>query len=235
MELPLTFADFAITEVRFRKHFRVAPPETWNDNMVPLAEFLGLAEDERDGLFPFVWTVDRERQLTRLLVAEPIVRSCEDRRDFWTMLRAIARVAEDVTDADEIEAKVRRELTSQLAKGLMGLLGGDGGAEPIEEVIAAGAESNTEPAADPGGGDYLAPWIDSQHCTACDECINLNPDIFEYNAEGKAVIKDGWSGPYKDLVKAAERCTARVIHPGRPRDRGEKGIEKLIKRAEKFN
>ena len=26
MELPMTFADFAITEVRFRKHFRVAPP-----------------------------------------------------------------------------------------------------------------------------------------------------------------------------------------------------------------
>ena len=31
MELPMTFADFAITEVRFRKHFRMAPPDTWND------------------------------------------------------------------------------------------------------------------------------------------------------------------------------------------------------------
>jgi hypothetical protein len=25
-------------------------------------------------------------------------------------------------------------------------------------------------------------------------------------------------GPYQDLVKAAEKCTARVIHPGLPAD-----------------
>jgi len=36
-------------------------------------------------------------------------------------------------------------------------------------------------------------------------------------------------------VKAAERCTARVIHPGLPRKRTEKGIEKWIKRGEKYN
>ena len=81
----------------------------------------------------------------------------------------------------------------------------------------------------------MAPWIDTAECTSCDECINLNPGIFEYNAEGKAVIKKDWKGPYKDLVKAAERCTARVIHPGLPRDPSEKGVEKLIERAEKFN
>jgi pyruvate-ferredoxin/flavodoxin oxidoreductase len=31
MELPLTFADFAMTEARFRKHFRMAAPDTWNE------------------------------------------------------------------------------------------------------------------------------------------------------------------------------------------------------------
>jgi pyruvate-ferredoxin/flavodoxin oxidoreductase len=88
----MTFADFAATEIRFRKHFRVAPPETWNEKMVPLASFLDLSEDEREGRFPFVWSVNREQQLMRLLVAPPIVQSCEDRRDFWTMLRSLARV-----------------------------------------------------------------------------------------------------------------------------------------------
>ncbi|MCB1019299.1 MAG: 2-oxoacid:acceptor oxidoreductase family protein, partial [Acidobacteria bacterium] len=29
LAVPMTFADFAITEARFRKHFRMAPPETW--------------------------------------------------------------------------------------------------------------------------------------------------------------------------------------------------------------
>ena len=49
------------------------------------------------------------------------------------------------------------------------------------------------------------------------------------------MIKDPNGGPYKDIVKAAERCTARVIHPGLPRDRSAKDIDKWIKRAEKFN
>ena len=52
MELPMTFADFAVTEIRFRKHFRVAPPDTWNENMVPIAEFLDLEEDDAKGSSP---------------------------------------------------------------------------------------------------------------------------------------------------------------------------------------
>ncbi len=31
MEVPMTFADFAITEARFRKHYRTAPPDTWHE------------------------------------------------------------------------------------------------------------------------------------------------------------------------------------------------------------
>ncbi len=34
---------------------------------------------------------------------------------------------------------------------------------------------------------------------------------------------------------AAEKCTAMVIHPGLPRDRSEKDIDRWIKRGEKFN
>jgi pyruvate-ferredoxin/flavodoxin oxidoreductase len=83
--------------------------------------------------------------------------------------------------------------------------------------------------------DYQAPWIESEQCTSCDECININPKIFVYNEAKKAIIKDGLTGPYKDLVKAAERCTAHVIHPGLPQDHSEKGIDKLIARGKKFN
>ena len=50
--MPLTFADFALTEGRFRKHFRKAPPETWHDDMLPLADFIQLDADEREGWFP---------------------------------------------------------------------------------------------------------------------------------------------------------------------------------------
>ena len=81
----------------------------------------------------------------------------------------------------------------------------------------------------------MAPWIDTDQCTACDECININPKIFAYNENKKAVIVNPTGGPYKDLVKSAERCTARVIHPGLPANRSAKDSEKWIKRGEKYN
>jgi pyruvate-ferredoxin/flavodoxin oxidoreductase len=233
MTVPLTFADFAMTEARFRKHFRMAPPDTWNENMVPLHEFLDMAEDDREGLFPYVWSVDKKNQLIRLLVAKPIVESCEDRRDFWTMLRALAGVDKEEISRSEIETQVRQEVVGQIASGLMQMAGGSGAfAAAIPVAGAAPAAAGAAPAAE---GDYLAPWIDTPNCTSCDECTKLNGKIFAYDANKKAYIKDPEGGPYKDLVKAAEKCTARVIHPGLPRDRSAKDIDKWIKRGEKFN
>ncbi len=89
MNVPFTFADFAMTEGRFRKHFRKAPPETWNDAMIPMAEFLDMDEDARIGHFPYVWGVDAKNRLMRVLVSQELVISCEERRAFWTQLRGI--------------------------------------------------------------------------------------------------------------------------------------------------
>jgi hypothetical protein len=61
MEVPMTFADFAITEARFRKHFRTAPPTPGTTDGAA-AEFLELDADDREGKFPFIWSVDRKQQ-----------------------------------------------------------------------------------------------------------------------------------------------------------------------------
>jgi len=232
MELPLTFADFAMSEVRFRKHFRVAPADTWNDTMIPLAEFLELEPDDREERFPYIWSVDREQQLSRLLVAAPMVESCEDRRSFWTMLRALAGEGPSGVDREAIAAEVRQEVLTRVTQGLLQLTGETGArAVPVAATAAALVET---PIAATAAGDFVAPWIDTEECTGCDECTNLNSKIFVYNESKKAILKDPAGGPYRDLVKAAEKCTARIIHPGLPRDRSEKDIEKWIRRAEKY-
>ncbi|MEI2419148.1 ferredoxin, partial [Arthrospira platensis SPKY2] len=78
-------------------------------------------------------------------------------------------------------------------------------------------------------------WIETQSCSACDECTRINSRIFAYNSAGKAVIKDPNAGPYSDLVKAAERCKERIIHPGLPRDRSSPEVQRWIARGEKYN
>jgi pyruvate-ferredoxin/flavodoxin oxidoreductase len=98
--------------------------------MVPLAEFLELDNDEREEMFPYVWSIDREQQLTRLLVSKSIVESAEDRRQFWTMLRSLAGVAKPEISREEIEGEVRKQVVGKIASRLMqlaGVRGGDSG------------------------------------------------------------------------------------------------------------
>jgi pyruvate-ferredoxin/flavodoxin oxidoreductase len=239
MEVAMTFADFALTEARFRKHFRKVPRDAWNDNMVVLSEFIELPESEREGLFPYIWTVDKKQNLVRVLVAAPIVDSCEDRKNFWNMLKELARVEKVTTSTIDIEDKIRKEVVGKIAKGLMQLAGDNGAG--IVELATQDCNITTcysrllqltqvLPIA-----EYMAPWLETESCTSCDECTKLNGKIFAYNNNKKAFILNPNGGPYQDFVKAAEKCTARVIHPGLPADRSEKDIDKWIKRGEKFN
>ena len=101
---------------------------------------------------------------------------------------------------------------------------------PAPLAVAASAAPQ---AAD--GDGYIAPWIDSAQCTSCDECIGINPKIFAYDENKHAQIKNAKGGPYKDLVRAAEKCTAQVIHPGTPFNAKEKDLDKLTARAAKYN
>lgn len=237
MEVAMTFADFALTEARFRKHFRRVPQDAWNDNMVPLVDFLEMSADDREGKFPFIWAVDRKQKLSRVLVAQPIVESCEERRDFWILLRDLAGYQTEQVVEEDMEGRIRAEVVGKITKGLMELAGGNGAGiadlamgEMGEEAPPAVASPETN-----GNGEYMAPWLETSECTSCDECIKLNPNIFAYNDDKKAYIKNPKGGPYQDLVKAAEKCTASVIHPGLPADRSAKDIDKWIARGEKYN
>ncbi|NLF25089.1 MAG: hypothetical protein GX589_05455 [Deltaproteobacteria bacterium] len=82
---------------------------------------------------------------------------------------------------------------------------------------------------------YVAPELDTPNCCSCGECVNVNAEIFAFDEEGRAVIKNAQGGPYSDLVKAAEQCPAMVIKPGLPADRSDPETAKLIARAEQFN
>jgi pyruvate-ferredoxin/flavodoxin oxidoreductase len=234
LELPLTFADFAASEGRFRKHFRTVPEDAWHDDMLPLAEYLALPGGERDGKLPFIWHVLPDGRLGRLAVSAAIVASTEDRRDFWRLLRGLAPRAP--APQAELTETIRRDLVQQLAASLYQLAGGADALPDVEPgpspEAAAGAGVMPKPQ---GNGGYLAPWIDTDACTACDECIRLNPNLFAYNEAGKAVIRDPAAGPYEDLVKAAERCTARVIHPGLPHDPNAPELVRWVERARKYN
>lgn len=77
-------------------------------------------------------------------------------------------------------------------------------------------------------------YIDSFLCTSCNECINLNPRMFSYNADRQALIADPSAGTYAELVKAAEACPARCIHPGAPQAGDATATAEVVERGKAF-
>lgn len=249
MQLPMTFADFAITEVRFRKHFRVAPQDTWNDAMIPLAEYLELSQEDRNGRYPYIWSIDRRNHLTRLIVANPMVKACEDRRDFWTLLKDVAGEDDSQPDPDVVQAEIKQQVIRSITTGVSQWLAkyagqsiDDPDLRELSSLVTTEGQSHPvqqNDRAEFSASGYQKPWIDSSRCTACGECVAINPKMFAYDDKKKAYIKDAAAGPYRDLVKAAERCTAEIIHPGIPKglagERSQEELDKWIRRGKRFH
>jgi ferredoxin len=108
-------------------------------------------------------------------------------------------------------------------------------AAPVEEAAPAEEEA---PAAEPEVEEVEVaeePWIDTALCTSCNDCMDINAQVFTYNANKQAIIGDPTAGTFEEIVKAAEKCPARCIHPGKPLNPNEPNLEALIERAKPFN
>ncbi|MDX1577592.1 MAG: thiamine pyrophosphate-dependent enzyme, partial [Gemmatimonadota bacterium] len=316
MELPLTIADWAVTEGRFKKQFTRMPREAWDDDMVAFHEFVDMPDAEREGKTPFIWAIDDDERLTRWSVGLEIVTLAEDRLVLWQQIKEMAGVQPSDAAHDAVERELEAEWREKLAaleaeheakvaelvaslpplvarRMAEGLLRSGNGKRTVEELLeqanampeletitldqvgsgpaispgpAAGgatapaeapaarapaeapveaepAVGVAEPAAEEEAAEaeveeerlVLEPYIETELCTTCDECTNLNNRMFAYDENKQAYIKDPKAGTFRELVLAAEKCTARIIHPGTPLDPNEKDLEKWLARAEPFN
>jgi pyruvate-ferredoxin/flavodoxin oxidoreductase len=295
MTLPLTIADWAATESRFRKHFGPLAADVDEDALILFGEFLRLPLEERAARIPFIYTIDTARKLIRFAVTHEMVELAEDRQKLWHQLRQMAglEVPEPVRDtiaagieaefqqkADTLKADYERQLADlkvrypqviarRLAEGLLRSSGNRTVADILAEVPTAPTWTDAElPGSRNGGGVATVPapaavaapvaaapapaasraatapadeglaleaYIDSARCTSCDECIAVNRKVFVYNDKKQAYIKNAAAGSFKDLVTAAERCPVSIIHPGSPLNPKEKGLDKLVARAARFN
>jgi len=121
LSLPITFADFALTEARFARHFRTAPRDSWNSSMIQLAEFLERDELDREGFFPFIWAINKKQELIRVIVSDMVVRACEDRRNFFRLLKNIGRLDLEPFDEEGLRNRVQSEMIERFTSSLLSL------------------------------------------------------------------------------------------------------------------
>jgi len=228
-ELSFTLVDFLACDRRHARHFARIPRAQWNGSMIPVAEFLASNDPAK---VPYVLMVDRANVLHRVIVDDKLIRQARQCAGMWRGLQELGGVhsshAERLLE-NERKAWQEQLLRESKARG--------NGQSPVTEapVAASAATPAAAPAAEqaePKSSDD--PYIETPRCTTCNECVQINNKMFAYDANKQAFIADPDAGTYRQLVEAAESCQVAIIHPGKPRNPNEPGLDELKKRAEPF-
>ncbi len=215
--LPFTPADFTALDDRFARHYSVA--DDISEAMIPVDEALRSAP-LRDRV-PYTAVVGEDLKLRRALIDNRLLREAERCRAMWHSLQELAGIHN--SHAERLLAAERKRAESAPAPDQSPV-----GGAPVPEIVTAEPETV---AAEPSSDD---PYIETSRCTSCNECTNVNPKVFAYNDNKQAYIADADAGTYRQLVEAAEGCQVGIIHPGKPRNPKEPGLDDLLARAQPF-
>ncbi|MDR0379715.1 MAG: 2-oxoacid:acceptor oxidoreductase family protein, partial [Candidatus Accumulibacter sp.] len=195
MEIELTPADFALSEIRFRKQLKKLKDDA--ANLVPAPEYVDLPENARAGKTPFIYAVDGGGRLVRYGVSKSLIALIEERRANWRMMQYLAGLHVANMDAahraaiDALQAEVRESAErhddsldaiaramADLAASSKAPVGGLSGTIPLTPVAVAAPAA---PAAAEAASASAAPVTieDPMKCTNCRTCYQDIPELFE--------------------------------------------------------
>jgi len=229
-ELAFSIVDFAAIDPRAAKYFAKVPREKWGSDLVPVAEFLVREPKDLTDKVPCLLMVDRDNRLQKVVVNDKLVREARRCAEAWRSLQELGGVNNSHAAAllkreRKVWEDAQREAATQAAVVATPT---PATATPAAAATAAvAAEAEPEKKSDD-------PYIETPRCSTCNECTLINDKMFAYDGNKQAYILNADAGTYKQLVEAAEACQVSIIHPGKPRNPNEPGLDELLKRAEPF-
>ena len=214
LEVPLTPADFALAEGRFKKHFH---PVGDGVEAVPVHVYIDLEPAKREGLMPFVWSTDAENRLVKLAVDPAIVHLVCERRKYWRTLQYLAGLTIEEMDDDHHRevaalkarydrlAAERENSLDTIARAMSELAAssgaptGRGGFAGFGAAAGAASEAPAQTAAAVGGGIVSMVADAAAKCTNCKTCYQDLPELFEK----VTVMVDGTAKEVGHLIAGA--------------------------------
>jgi len=235
-EIVFTFIEFVASDKRFSNYFARVPKEEWTDAMMPAGQYLETASGNGSETIPYVLMVDENNRLHRLIVDDRLIRAALRCRDMWHSLQEMGGVHNShalkllTRERERWQAEKDCELAELKSRSELGTTTMAMENKPSTTKPEALDEFEDIPEA---ASEY--PFIETPRCTTCNECTDINAQMFAYNDNKQAYIVDPTAGTYRQLVEAAENCQISIIHPGKPRDMSEPNLEELMERASVFN
>ncbi len=219
-----TLVDFLACDRRVAPHLARIAPDAWNGHLVPVAEALAQPRSDAEGRMPCLLMVDALEGLHKVLADDVLLHETRRCLERWHVLQEIGGIHS--SHAQRAVEAARLEWSAQAAPV----------PPPAPPLAAEAPPPDVAPPEEAGEAEREPglPFIESARCTTCNECINVNSRMFGYDVNRKATIVDATAGTFRQLVEAAENCQVSIIHPGKPRDPNEPGLEELLTRAASF-
>jgi hypothetical protein len=228
--LAFTLVDFAACDPRCAKHFAKVPRGKWSADLLPVAEFLARQPQDLADKVPCLLMVDRDNHLQKVIVDDKLVQAARRCVEGWRSLQELGGVHN--SHAARLLEQERKIWAEQSRPAAVATETPPAAPSPAAAVAPAVAAPEATPAAAERPSDD--PYIETPRCTSCNECTQINDKMFAYDANKQAYIANPDAGTYGQLVEAAENCQVSIIHPGKPRNPDEPGLDELKARAEPF-
>jgi hypothetical protein len=231
-----TLVDFLACDRRNARHLALVPDRTASPELVSVGDVLATDAAATRASVPYMWMVGRDDVLQRVIVDDKLIRDARTCLETWHSLQELGGIhnshARRALDAERQARDGNQARGQESLSVVMPEVRADAGAAPTDRTSALADAGTTS--AEPLAISRDDPYIETPRCSSCNECIQINARMFAYNDNKQAYIADAAAGTYRELVEAAESCQVSVIHPGKPRDPGESGLDELRRRAEPF-
>ena len=221
-----TLVDLLACDRRFAGDFARVAPAAWNGTMESVSACV--ARPATAATVPTLLMLDGDNRLHKVVVDQRLIRSARRCLELWHGWQELGGIHNSYAERAVAEARAAweedvRQQAPEAISAVAPVAGSAVAAPAPAELGAAEPERNPD-----------EPYIETARCSTCDECTKLNSKMFAYNKDKQAYIADLAAGTYRQLVEAAENCQVAVIHPGKPRNPAEPGLEELLARAAPF-
>lgn len=255
-EIAFTLADFMALDTRYASHFAQVPPAACNGALRSVREWIAGAPANASEGVPSLMMVDRDNLLQQVVVDAGAIEQARRCISHWHSLQELGGIHNShaarllAREREAWEAQKQREVAALRASiasapSAVASAPSNGSAAASAAPVAASPASAPAPTAaaqpkavvEEASAEAVAsddPWIETPRCTTCEECVQINNKLFVYDGNKQATIADLAAGSYRQLVEAAEACQVSIIHPGKPRDPNEPGLDDLLERAKAF-
>jgi hypothetical protein len=230
-QVAFTLMDFAACDARYAEHFSAVPHAGRGVKLMPAAECVQLETKGVPDNLPSLLMVDEGNFVHHAIVDDRLLREARRCHEAWRSLQELGGIRN--SHAERLLVRERAKWEEERAAQAPAAEAPKAQAVPPAAAPAAAPA----PAAEPEPAPQRAsdePYIETPRCSSCDECIQINAKMFAYDANKQARIVDASAGTYRQLVEAAESCQVAIIHPGKPKNPDEPGLDELLKRAEAF-